>query len=165
MLCLLKKEKRLETILIVDDSASDLNILGSVLNGYEILIATSGPNALQIALENELDFIVLDVLMPGMDGYEVCLLLKTTEDKQDISILFLASLDKEGSEKAGLEAGAVDFIRKPIHTEIVNKKHSGPFSIPNQRKAKIIYDFQRKQPFFSYASGWCTVVLGDSCLF
>ncbi len=109
------------TILVVDDSPVNLQVLVRTLDGsgHRILAATSGASALQIASRVKPDLILLDVMMPGMDGFEVCRRIKSEKANSDVAIIFLSALGEVGDKVAGLELGAVDYITKPIQAEEV----------------------------------------------
>ena len=103
------------TILIVDDTESNVDILVETLaDEYEVSVAMSGEDALEILEEERPDLILLDIMMPGMDGYEVCRKLKEMEQAKDIPVIFLSAMTEEKEKKKGLLMGAVDFITKPI---------------------------------------------------
>ena len=104
------------TILVVDDSPDNLTLMGDLLmNDYKIKVANNGEKALKLAgAENPPTLILLDIMMPGMDGYEVCRRLKADEHTRDIPVIFLTALTDMEDEKKGLELGAVDYITKPI---------------------------------------------------
>ncbi len=103
-------------ILIVDDATENIDILAAALTGYRKMIALNGERALQLAFsDNPPDLILLDINMPGMDGYEVCQVLKTNEKTREIPIIFLtANTDSESIIKA-FEMGASDYITKPFN--------------------------------------------------
>jgi Response regulator containing a CheY-like receiver domain and an HD-GYP domain len=88
------------------------SLLGEECN---ILFATSGPEGIDLALKCNPDLILLDVMMPGMDGYEVCRELKKNALTMAIPVIFITVLDHQDEEEAGLEAGAIDYITKPFH--------------------------------------------------
>src|SRR4051794_35001886 len=104
------------TILIVDDTpAARLAMEGLLIpEGYQLNFASNGPEALAKAPELIPDLILLDVMMPGMDGYEVCRRLRLHEQLKEVPIILLTALDDRESRIAGLEAGADDFISKPF---------------------------------------------------
>jgi putative two-component system response regulator len=108
-------------ILIVDDVNENLHALMNILRGdYTISAATCGEKALELARrEPQPDLILLDILMPGMDGYEVCRRLKAEPKTRDIPVIFLTALIEEEDERHGLEVGAEDYITKPISPPIV----------------------------------------------
>ncbi|MBT4519671.1 MAG: two-component system response regulator [Halieaceae bacterium] len=109
-----------QRILIVDDTPENIDVLIEILSEYRRSVATNGEKALQIAGSgNPPDLILLDIMMPGMDGYEVCQKLKSEEKTKSIPVIFLTGMADEESEKKGLELGAVDYITKPISPPIV----------------------------------------------
>jgi phosphoserine phosphatase RsbU/P len=109
------------TILVVDDSAMNLQVLVRTLqsSGHRILAARSGRAAIDIATRARPDLILLDVMMPDMDGFEVCRALKSRPDTRDAVIVFLSALGEVAEKVAGLKLGAADYITKPIQAEEV----------------------------------------------
>ncbi|MBN1454428.1 MAG: diguanylate cyclase [Anaerolineales bacterium] len=110
------------TILIVDDVEDNLEILGDLLafDGYNILTAQSGEAALKQVQESRPDLILLDILMPGTDGFEVCTLLKADESTKDIPVVFVSSMTDIDSKVNGFKVGGIDYINKPFqHAEIL----------------------------------------------
>ncbi len=102
-------------VLVVDDSRTIRRHLESVLSKeHRVLTAESGPEAIHVAVDQQPDLVLLDVVMPGMDGYAVCARLKSDPRTEEIPVLFLTSLKGEAEETLALEAGAIDFITKPI---------------------------------------------------
>lgn len=103
-------------ILAVDDIATNLRLLEAKLQAeyYEVLLASSGPEALQVAFTQLPDVILLDVMMPGMDGYEVCRALKADVRTQHIPVVMVTALTDSTERVRGLEAGADDFLSKPV---------------------------------------------------
>ncbi len=107
-------------ILIVDDTPENIDLLGELLSGYKRSVALNGEKALKIATgPNTPDLILLDVMMPGMDGFEVCRRLKADEKTRDIPVIFITAKNSVEDETQGLELGAVDFIPKPISPPVV----------------------------------------------
>lgn len=104
------------TILIVDDTKLNIQVIKSNLedNGYNILLSETGEAALSIASEKKPDLILLDVMMPGMDGFEVCSILKGQESTKDIPIIFLTARSEPEDIIKGFKLGAVDYLRKPF---------------------------------------------------
>jgi DNA-binding response OmpR family regulator len=102
--------------LIVDDEQRNRQLLEVMLapEGFELLTAASGEEALVIAAEEPLDLVVLDVMMPGLDGYQVAAQLKANPATQHLPILMVTALDDRNSRVFGLNAGAEDFLTKPI---------------------------------------------------
>jgi diguanylate cyclase (GGDEF)-like protein len=110
-------------ILIVDDEASNIELLNAALeDDYEIAFATSGEEAISLALAVLPDLILLDVLMPGIDGYEVCRRLKDDPLIADVPIIFTTGLDEQQAELRGLSLGAIDYVTKPISPAIVRAR-------------------------------------------
>ncbi|MBF0295263.1 MAG: hybrid sensor histidine kinase/response regulator [Magnetococcales bacterium] len=109
------------TVLIVDDVPANLHVLGDLLrSAYRIKVAIDGPTALAIAAGSERpDIILLDVMMPDMDGYEVCRRLKADPATREIPVLFVTARGEEQDESRGFEVGAVDYITKPIRPFVV----------------------------------------------
>jgi len=103
-------------ILIADDAVFNQKILASILRkaGFEALVAGDGSTALRSARDSRPDLVLLDVVMPGMDGYEVCAGLKADAALADIPVIFLSSLDEPADKIKGLTAGAADYITKPF---------------------------------------------------
>jgi len=102
------------TILIVDDTKENIHILLSLLQEYDLLVALSGKKALQMVEKNDIDIILLDIMMPEMDGYEVCNILKSQPRTKDIPVLFItAKMDEESIEKA-FDTGGIDYVTKPF---------------------------------------------------
>ena len=111
-----KKQK----ILIVDDTPANIRLLGDYLSRYyTVLIATNGENALQLAKENIPDLILLDIIMPGIDGYEICRRFKEKTETRDIPVIFISAKTSIEDEAKGLELGAVDYIKKPFNLPII----------------------------------------------
>lgn len=109
-------------LLIVDDMPENLSMLGELLRdaGYRVRVANSGRLALRhAAQEPRPDLILLDVMMPGMDGYEVLSHLRQQSATQDIPVIFITALDDARDEERGLETGAADYITKPIRPAVV----------------------------------------------
>jgi diguanylate cyclase (GGDEF)-like protein len=104
------------SILIVDDTKDNLDILRDILmfNGYRVQTARSGEAALKRVQESPPDLILLDILMPGMDGFEVCTRLKASESTKDIPVIFVSSMADIDSKVQGFKVGAVDYINKPF---------------------------------------------------
>ena len=110
-----------DRILLVDDDPTNLDILRHTLNGhgYKLMVATSGEDALRVALRGRPSLVLLDVLMPGMDGYETCRRLKGDPATADAAVIFLSALEDAREKVRGLKAGAVDFVTKPFEPEEV----------------------------------------------
>lgn len=110
-----------ERILLVDDQPTNLHVLVQTLEGrnYHLLVAKNGEAALSIASKTSPDLILLDIMMPDMDGYEVCRRLKADPATQGIPVIFLSALGETKDKVHGLDLGAVDYITKPFQPEEV----------------------------------------------
>ena len=114
---------RRQRILIVEDVKLNAQILVNVLKDeYDLRVANNGVEALAMVREQMPDLILLDIIMPEMDGYEVCAKLQSDPNTRDIPILFLTALEGDQNEAYGLELGAMDYIRKPFTVPIVKAK-------------------------------------------
>ena len=111
-------------ILLVDDNTTNLQLLRDTLDGYgyKLLAAKNGETALSIARKANPDLILLDIMMPEMDGYEVCKRLKADEATLHIPVIFVTALTDAEDEAKGLELGAVDYITKPFNPELVRAR-------------------------------------------
>ncbi|MBE9603711.1 diguanylate cyclase [Acetobacteraceae bacterium H6797] len=114
---------RRPTILIVDDEVTNIEVMSAILeDDHEICFATTGEEALEAARREMPDLIMLDVLMPGMDGYEVCRALKADPALLDIPVIFTTALGDRGAEAKGLELGAIDYVTKPLVPVVVRAR-------------------------------------------
>lgn len=103
-----------QTILIIDDAKENIDILISLLDEYDLLVAKDGAKAIELAEKENVDLILLDIVMPGMDGFEVCRRLKNFPRTEEIPILFItAKTDEESIEKA-FKTGGSDYVTKPF---------------------------------------------------
>ncbi|NJO15231.1 MAG: hybrid sensor histidine kinase/response regulator [Thioploca sp.] len=111
----------LKTLLIVDDIPDNINMLLEFLtqSGFKVLVAKEGPAAIRKAEYAQPDLIMLDVMMPGMDGFEVCKILKRKQETREIPIIFMTALSDTLDKVKGFSLGAVDYITKPIQHEEV----------------------------------------------
>jgi diguanylate cyclase (GGDEF)-like protein len=113
-----------QTILIVDDAKENINVLAELLrSNFKIRAATSGERAINIAFsDNPPDLILLDVMMPNMDGYEVCKRLKSSSQTKNIPIIFITGRVSEKDEVYGFTLGAIDYITKPFNPVVVRMR-------------------------------------------
>jgi putative two-component system response regulator len=110
-------------VLAVDDEASNLQLLRQILqDNYRLLFAKDGARALELARQEGPDLVLLDVMMPGMSGYEVCAALKAHPATVAIPVIFVTALTETDDELEGFEAGAVDYITKPVSPPIVRAR-------------------------------------------
>jgi putative two-component system response regulator len=132
------------TILVVDDTPDNIDLLCAVLeDDYRTKVAVNGERALKIANgEAKPDLILLDIMMPGMSGYEVCQELKANAATRDIPVIFVTAMAEVTDEQKGLALGAVDYITKPISAPIVLAR------IKTQLAMKRVQDFLRDQNQF-----------------
>ena len=123
-------------LLIVDDAMENIQILNHVLGEeHEVLFAMNGERALELAHQHQPDLILLDAVMPGMDGYEVCAALRASSDVSDIPIIFVTALTTPEDETRALEAGAVDFITKPFNVAVVRARVRTHLTLKRQSDA------------------------------
>src|SRR6187549_3532918 len=110
-----------ETILVVDDTPSNISVLSEILRGdYRVLAAINGEQALKIARgDPPPDLILLDVMMPGMSGHEVCERLKAESRPRKIPVIFVTAMNQVEADTHGFPPGAVDYITKPVSPPIV----------------------------------------------
>lgn len=112
-----------QTVMIVDDILANIEILSESLgDDYELFFATSGADALELIRADKPDLILLDIMMPGMDGFELCTILKGDPTTRDIPIIFVTAMIEEEQEIKGLELGAIDYLTKPISPHIVRAR-------------------------------------------
>ncbi|SFU45411.1 response regulator [Pseudoduganella namucuonensis] len=132
------------TILVVDDTPDNIDLLCAVLEqDYRTKIAVNGERALKIANgDAKPDLILLDVMMPGMSGYDVCKALKANPATRDIPVIFVTAMSEVTDEQTGLGLGAADYITKPISAPIVLAR------IKTQLSMKRVHDFLRDQNHF-----------------
>jgi putative two-component system response regulator len=106
-------------ILLVDDDPRNLKLLGAQIAplGYELLTATSGEEALEVVHGTDVDLVILDIMMPGMNGFETCRRIKSTEATRQLPVILLTALDDSDSRLKGIDSGADDFISKPANKE------------------------------------------------
>ena len=111
------KERNKREILIVDDNSQNIQFLGRILeeNDFTPILARNGEQALILATKEEPDLILLDIMMPGMDGFEVCTRLKEMPQTEHIPIIFLTSITDKGNIVRAFELGGVDYVTKPFN--------------------------------------------------
>lgn len=106
-------------VLLVDDVAKNIQLLSNILSrrNYQIAFATNGSQALNMVAQIQPDIILLDIMMPGMDGFEVCRKLKEEDSTKQIPIIFLTGKTDTSDITTGFQCGAIDYITKPFNTE------------------------------------------------
>jgi diguanylate cyclase (GGDEF)-like protein/PAS domain S-box-containing protein len=136
-----KNENSTSTILLVDDSAVNLEVAveSLELDNYEVLVALDGEEALERAINTSPDLILLDIMMRGMDGYEVCRRLKEHARTRDIPVIFMTSLNGVQDKVEGFRAGAVDYVTKPLQIDEVRARvgvHLKVYNLQRQMEEK-----------------------------
>ncbi|MBF0306275.1 MAG: diguanylate cyclase [Alphaproteobacteria bacterium] len=112
-----------QTVLVIDDSLATVRMLGEVLSDLcDVQVATEAAEGIALARTEAPDLVLLDVMMPGMDGYEACRRLKADPRTCHVPVIFVTSLDEEADEAHGLEIGAIDYIVKPFSVPIVRAR-------------------------------------------
>ncbi|MEO5364811.1 MAG: diguanylate cyclase [Magnetococcus sp. WYHC-3] len=115
--------ERTGRVLVVDDEPDNIEVLAEVLGDlFEVLFATNGEQALALASSTHPDLILLDVVMPGLDGFAVCARLRQDRATAGIPVIFVTSMGDSATEAHGLEIGAVDFISKPVNPPVVRAR-------------------------------------------
>ena len=123
------------TVLVVDDTPENIDILVGILGDeYKVKVAIDGPKALTIAAKNAPDLILLDVMMPGMNGYEVCKRLKQEPQTSHIPVIFVTALTDVSDETQGFELGAVDYITKPVSAPVVKARVKTHLALYDQKR-------------------------------
>ncbi len=126
---------RRQKILVVDDTPANIHVLAEALRtDYIVVAATNGQKALQLAVKEPLpDIILLDVMMPGLDGYDVCARLKGDGATKNIPVIFVTALSEAVDEARGLGLGAVDYITKPINPSLVKARVRNQLELKRHR--------------------------------
>ena len=109
-----------QTVLVVDDAPENLDLMKAILAPhYKVKLAINGEAALRLVAAGAPDIVLLDVMMPGMDGYEVCRRIKADPLRRDLPVLLVSAMSEAADEGRGCEAGAADFITKPVSAPVV----------------------------------------------
>ncbi|MBF0471305.1 MAG: response regulator, partial [Gammaproteobacteria bacterium] len=128
------------TILAVDDTSANIDVVKGILaDDYFVQAAVTAAMAFKIIEKRSPDLILLDIMMPGMDGYEVCRRLKASEETRDIPVIFLTAKSEDEDEARGFALGAVDYITKPIRPSILRER------VRAQLELKASRDYFRNQ--------------------
>ena len=123
-------------ILVVDDAMENIQILhGALQDEQEVLFALDGARAVALARSQQPDLILLDAVMPGMDGYAVCAALRAASETRDIPVIFVTALTSTEDETRALEAGAADFITKPVNAAVVRARVRTQLTVKRQADA------------------------------
>ncbi|MDM8517241.1 response regulator [Desulfobacterales bacterium HSG16] len=131
-------------ILIVDDNPENIHVLsGSLENNYEIMYAMDGEDALEIVFSGDMpDLILLDIMMPGLDGYEVCKRFKANVETRNIPIIFITAMRLADDEAKGLRLGAIDYISKPFSMSVVKARISTTLRLKDEMNSRIMLSRQ-----------------------
>ena len=125
-------------VLVVDDEPTNLRVIREILSdNYKLSFAKSGEDALNIVNKDRPDLILLDVMMPGMTGFEVCTKLKSQDKTKSIPIIFVTALSDETDETMGFEVGAVDYITKPVSPAVVKARVKTHLSLTQADELRI----------------------------
>jgi diguanylate cyclase (GGDEF)-like protein len=125
----------LQKVLVADDDAINRQVLGELLKPeYTVLLAKNGEQALELAVRHAPDLILLDVVMPDMDGYEVLRRLRAEPQSAHISVIFISGLDRPEDEANGLNMGASDYIAKPFNATVVTARVALHLQVVRQRR-------------------------------
>ena len=127
--------KKKSLVLIVDDNSTNIDLLVNTLkNDYRLGIAKNGPKALDYTEKYLPDLILLDIMMPEMNGYQVCARLKTDPQTKNIPVIFITAMSEAGHKTRGFEVGGVDYITKPFNTEEVKARVKTHLSLKEMRE-------------------------------
>ena len=123
-------------VLIVDDNPNDLQIIGNILKAvnYKIAVFTSAKEALEFIRKKQPDIIILDIMMPEIDGYELCRQIKLMEESRDIPVIFISALRETVDIVKGFEIGGLDYVTKPFRKEEVISRVNAHMTIYKQKK-------------------------------
>ena len=120
-------------LLVVDDQPINIQVMNQIFaDQYQVFTATGGQQALDFCHRSPPDLILLDIVMPDMDGYAVCAALKAAPDTRDIPVIFITAHTDASEETRGLEAGAVDFISKPVNPAVVRARVKTQLTLKRQ---------------------------------
>lgn len=135
-------------LLVVDDQPINIQVMNQIFAAdFQVFMATGGAQALAICQNNPPDLVLLDVVMPGMDGFEVCTRLHNDEATRNIPVIFVTAHSDAAQETRGLEAGAVDFISKPVNPAVVRAR------VKTHLTLKLQSDLMRKLVFLDGLTG------------
>ncbi len=135
-------------LLVVDDQPINIQVMHQIFaSKYQVFMATSGQQALDFCHKTPPDLVLLDVVMPGMDGFEVCQALKGEPSTRDIPVIFVTAHTDAAQETRGLDVGAVDFISKPVNPAVVRAR------VKTQLTLKFQSDLMRKLVFLDGLTG------------
>lgn len=135
-------------LLVVDDQPINIQVMHQIFGAdFQMFMATSGPQALAICKDNPPDLVLLDIVMPGMDGFDVCTQLKADDATRNIPVIFVTAHNDAAQETHGLDVGAVDFISKPVNPAVVRAR------VKTHLTLKFQSDVMRKLVFLDGLTG------------
>ncbi|WP_151703101.1 diguanylate cyclase domain-containing protein [Nitrincola alkalilacustris] len=127
--------ERQQKVLIVDDELLNRKLLADILrDDYRVILAKNGSQAIEMVNKHQPDLILLDIIMPGENGYQVLVTLKSNPQTQDIPVVFISALDTDRDEEKGLVLGATDYISKPFRKSLVKARIDNHMRMVSQRK-------------------------------
>lgn len=131
----MKTDRLMQTILIIDDEVTNITVLNELLQSeYNVLFAKDGKTGIRLAASaGRPDLILLDIIMPELDGYEVIRLLKSDESTNNIPVIFITAKGEEEDEARGFELGAVDYIAKPFKPVVVKARIKSQLELKRNR--------------------------------
>ncbi|KMY68375.1 chemotaxis protein CheY [Desulfocarbo indianensis] len=156
-------------ILVVDDEPQNLQLVRQVLGGdYQLSFATDGDKALEAAVKHKPDLILMDVMMPNVDGYQACRNLKADPNLAKIPVIFVTAMGDVSDEAEGFDAGAVDYITKPIKAPVVKRRVATHLSLVNVEELKrtrliIIQRLGRAAEFKDNETGLHVIRMSHYC--
>ena len=151
-----------ETILIVDDNPTNIDLLVAFLRDgdYTILKAENGDKALELSRTNSLDLVLLDIMMPGLDGYQVCEALKQMPEHASTPVIFLTARNDIASMVKGFNVGAVDYLTKPINVEEFRARVNTHLRLSRQEQELKQYDAAKNRFISIIAEDLCSPIEG-----
>jgi len=127
--------EKTNSVLIVDDEPANIRVLSHILGAdYRLYAVNNGTDAIEAAKNHAPDIVLLDVIMPGMDGYDVISALKASDETKDIPVIFITGLGNATEEEKGLALGAADYISKPFSPTIVKHRVLKQIEVINMRR-------------------------------
>lgn len=134
-------------ILVVDDEVTNIELIADIFDEeYEVIFAMNGEHALELAVMAKPDAILLDVMMPGIDGYEVCRRLKADRKTRDIPVIFITALGDVAAETRGLQLGAMDYVTKPLSTAVVKLRVENQIELKRAREQLTLISHDMRAP-------------------
>ena len=154
----IENEKDLDTILVVDDNPQNISVIVEILKqNYKVSVATNGKKALEILDNGSIpNIILLDIIMPNMDGFEVCKILKSSKNYKHIPIIFLTILENTEDIVKGLELGAVDYVSKPVEPAILKARVDTHINLQKYHQ-QLLDDIKLKDTILLEQSKFATI--------